>query len=147
MSNNNRRTENYQSGSAVKSNRVGRQAVKNRDNKVVSKEKAVGLTNILLIPFKILALPIIAILTLLSIVCKVLSVSSWIVSKVIIIGAIAISAIHGYRIYTGQISGEYNIFIICAIGFVISIFLPSVLKVISSSVDASNKALKGFVFG
>ncbi|WP_196000372.1 DnaJ domain-containing protein [Clostridium sp. 1001271B_151109_B4] len=147
LSNNNRQTENYQSGSTVKSDRVGRQAVKNRANKVLSKEKSVGLTNILLIPFKILALPIIVILTLLSIICKVLSVSSWIVSKVIIIGAIAISAIHGYRIYTGQISSEYNIFVICAIGFVISIFLPSVLKVISSSVDTSNKALKGFVFG
>ena len=147
MSNNNRQTENYQSGSTVKSDRVGRQAVKNRANKVLSKEKTVGLTNILLIPFKILALPIIVILTLLSIICKVLSVSSWIVSKVIIIGAIAISAIHGYRIYTGQIPREYNIFVICAIGFIISIFLPSVLKLISSSVDTSNKALKGFVFG
>lgn len=151
FSKNNRQGENYQNESAVQSDKIGRQAVKDgvnkRINKVANKQKSVGVTSIVLIPLKILALPIIAVLTLLGIICKVLSVSSWIVSKIIIIGAIAISAIHGYRIYTGQIPREYNIFVICAIGFIISIFLPSVLKLISSSVDTSNKALKGFVFG
>lgn len=151
FSKNNRQGENYQNESAVQSDKIGRQAVKDgvnkRINKVANKQKSVGVTSIVLIPLKILALPIIAVLTLLGIICKVLSVSSWIVSKMIIIGAIAISAIHGYRIYTGQIPREYNIFVICAIGFIISIFLPSVLKLISSSVDTSNKALKGFVFG
>lgn len=151
FSKNNRQGENYQNESAVQSDKIGRQAVKGgvnkRINKVENKQKSVGVTSIVLIPLKILALPIIAVLTLLGIICKVLSVSSWIVSKIIIIGAIAISAIHGYRIYTGQIPREYNIFVICAIGFIISIFLPSVLKLISSSVDTSNKALKGFVFG
>lgn len=151
FSKNNRQGENYQNESAVQSDKIGRQAVKDgvnkRINKVANKQKSVGVTSIVLIPLKILALPIIAVLTLLGIICKVLSVSSWIVSKMIIIGAIAISAIHGYRIYTGQIPREYNIFVICAIGFIISIFLPSVLKLISSSVDTSNKVLKGFVFG
>lgn len=151
FSKNNRQGENYQNESAIQSDKIGRQAVKDgvnkRINKVANKQKSVGVTSIVLIPLKILALPIIAVLTLLGIICKVLSVSSWIVSKMIIIGAIAISAIHGYRIYTGQIPREYNIFVICAIGFIISIFLPSVLKLISSSVDTSNKALKGFVFG
>lgn len=151
FSKNNRQGENYQNESAVQSDKIGRQAVKGgvnkRINKVENKQKSVGVTSIVLIPLKILALPIIAVLTLLGIICKVLSVSSWIVSKIIIIGAIAISAIHGYRIYTGQIPREYNIFVICAIGFIISIFLPSVLKLISSSVDTSNKVLKGFVFG
>lgn len=151
FSKNNRQGENYQNESAVQSDKIGRQAVKDgvnkRINKVANKQKSVGVTSIVLIPLKILALPIIAVLTLLGIICKVLSVSSWIVSKIIIIGAIAISAIHGYRIYTGQIPREYNIFVICAIGFIISIFLPSVLKLISSSVDTSNKVLKGFVFG
>ncbi len=151
FSKNNRQGENYQNESAIQSDKIGRQAAKDgvnkRINKVANKQKSVGVTSIVLIPLKILALPIIAVLTLLGIICKVLSVSSWIVSKMIIIGAIAISAIHGYRIYTGQIPREYNIFVICAIGFIISIFLPSVLKLISSSVDTSNKALKGFVFG
>ena len=151
FSKNNRQGENYQNESAIQSDKIGRQAAKDgvnkRINKVANKQKSVGVTSIVLIPLKILALPIIAVLTLLGIICKVLSVSSWIVSKIIIIGAIAISAIHGYRIYTGQIPREYNIFVICAIGFIISIFLPSVLKLISSSVDTSNKALKGFVFG
>ena len=147
FSKNNRQGENYQNESAIQSDKIGRQAVKGGVNKVENKQKSVGVTSIVLIPLKILALPIIAVLTLLGIICKVLSVSSWIVSKIIIIGAIAISAIHGYRIYTGQIPREYNIFVICAIGFIISIFLPSVLKLISSSVDTSNKALKGFVFG
>ena len=151
FSKNNRQGENYQNESAIQSDKIGRQAAKDgvnkRINKVANKQKSVGVTSIVLIPLKILALPIIAVLTLLGIICKVLSVSSWIESKMIIIGAIAISAIHGYRIYTGQIPREYNIFVICAIGFIISIFLPSVLKLISSSVDTSNKALKGFVFG
>ena len=151
FSKNNRQGENYQNESAIQSDKIGRQAAKDgvnkRINKVANKQKSVGVTSIVLIPLKILALPIIAVLTLLGIICKVLSVSSWIVSKMIIIGAIAISTIHGYRIYTGQIPREYNIFVICAIGFIISIFLPSVLKLISSSVDTSNKALKGFVFG
>lgn len=146
FSNSNIQDENYQNRNVVKSDRIGRQAIKSRGNKAVSKQKSEGFINIVLIPCKILALPIIVILTLLSIICKVLSISSWIVSKIIIIGAIAISAIHGYRIYTDKLQGQYNIFVICAIGFIISIFLPSVIKVISRSVDASNKALKEFVF-
>ena len=110
---------------------------------VVKKEKNSGL---LLIPLKILVLPVIAILSILIFICKIISISSWLVSKVIIVGAIAIAAIHGYRIYIGQVAREYNIFLACGIGFIVSIFLPSIVRILPNTLQGINNSLKDFVF-
>ena len=99
-----------------------------------------------MIPVKILVLPIIALLSILIFICRIISISSWIVAKVIIFGAIAISAIHGYRIYTGQIAMEYTVFIACGIGFIVSIFLPSIVRIVPNMLQGINNSLKNFVF-
>lgn len=113
----------------------------------VKKEKSSnGILNLLLIPLKIIALPIIAILTILIFICRIISLSSWLVSKVIIVGVIAIAAIQGYRIYIGQVPKEYSIFIACGIGFVVSIFLPSIVRIIPNTLQGVNNTLKEFTF-
>ena len=110
---------------------------------VVKKEKN---SSLLLIPLKILVLPVIAILSIVIFICKIISISSWLVSKVIIVGAIAIAAIHGYRIYIGQVAREYNIFLACGIGFIVSIFLPSIVRILPNTLQGINNSLKDFVF-
>ncbi|WP_133016025.1 J domain-containing protein [Clostridium cuniculi] len=110
---------------------------------VVKKEKN---SSLLLIPLKILVLPVIVILSILIFICKIISISSWLVSKVIIVGAIAIAAIHGYRIYIGQVAREYNIFVACGIGFIVSIFLPSIVRIVPNTLQGINNSLKDFVF-
>ena len=118
------------------------------NKKVVAKKEkgSDGILGLLLIPVKILVLPIIAILSILIFICRIISISSWIVAKVIIFGAIAISAIHGYRIYTGQIVREYNVFVACGIGFIASIFLPSIVRIVPNMLQGINNSLKNLVF-
>ena len=114
---------------------------------IVKKEKTSNMGgDLLLIPLKIIALPIIAILSILIFICRIISISSWLVAKVIIVGVIAIAAIHGYRIYIGQVVKEYNVFIACGIGFVISIFLPSIVRIVPNTLQGINNSLKRFVF-
>lgn len=114
---------------------------------VVKREKSYdGILGLLLIPLKILALPIIAILSILIFICRIISISSWLVAKVIIFGAIAIAAIHGYRIYTGEVAKEYNVFVACAIGFMVSMFLPSIVRILPNTLQGINNILKDFVF-
>ena len=116
-------------------------------NVIIKKEKdSDGILDLLLIPVKILVLPIIAILSILIFICRIISISSWIVAKVIIFGAIAISAIHGYRIYTGQIAKEYTVFVACIIGFIVSIFLPSIVRIVLNILQGINSSLKNLVF-
>ena len=86
------------------------------------------------------------ILTILIFICRIISLSSWLVSKVIIVGVIAIAAIQGYRIYIGQVPKEYSIFIACGIGFVVSIFLPSIVRIIPNTLQGVNNTLKEFTF-
>ncbi|MDU2490005.1 MAG: J domain-containing protein [Clostridium celatum] len=116
-------------------------------NIIIKKEKdSDGILDLLLIPVKILVLPIIAILSILIFICRIISISSWIVAKVIIFGAIAISAIHGYRIYTGQIAKEYTVFVACIIGFIVSIFLPSIVRIVLNILQGTNSSLKNLIF-
>ena len=91
-------------------------------------------------------LPIIVLLSILIFICRIISISSWIVSKVIIFGAIAISAIHGYRIYTGQIAREYTVFVACGIGFIVSIFLPNISRIVHNMLQGINNSLKKLLF-
>ncbi len=87
------------------------------------------------LPLKILLMPVVVILNIIS----------WIASKIIIIAAIAISAIHGYQIYIGH-AIKYKIFVLCAVGFVVSLFLPSILKILVSTLSKVNSKLKKFVY-
>lgn len=97
------------------------------------------------LPLKILLMPVVAILSIIIFLCKILNIISWIASKIIIIAAIAISAIHGYQIYIGH-AIKYKIFVLCAVGFVVSLFLPNILKILVSTLSKVNNKLKKFVF-
>lgn len=103
-------------------------------------------SNLLLIALKIIVLPTIAILSILIFICRIISISSWLVSKVIIIAVIAILAIHGYQIYVEKAIINYNIFIGCGIGFMVSLFLPSIVRIIPNTLYGINNRLKSFVF-
>lgn len=97
------------------------------------------------LPLKILLMPVVVILSIIIFLCKILNIISWIASKIIIIAAIAICAIHGYQIYIGH-AIKYKIFVLCAVGFVVSLFLPSILKILVSTLSKVNNKLKKFVF-
>ena len=90
-------------------------------------------------------MPVVVILSIIIFLCKILNIISWIASKIIIIAAIAISAIHGYQIYIGD-AIKYKIFVLCAVGFIVSLFLPSILKILVSTLSKVNNKLKKFVF-
>lgn len=94
---------------------------------------------------KIIALPIIAMLSIIIVLCKLINLISWIATKIIIILSVGVASIHGYQIYIGQ-PIRYEIFILCAVAFIVSVFLPSILKVIPSILVKINNKLKGFVF-
>lgn len=120
---------------------------KDNSKKVIikQKEKSSSVSTLIKLPFKILALPVIALLSIIIFLCKILNLISWIASKIIIVAAISISAIHGYQIYLGH-AIQYNIFILSALGFLVSLFLPSILRVVPLMLDGINIRLKRFVF-
>lgn len=109
------------------------------------KEESSSFSSLIKVPFKILALPIIAVLSVIIFLCKIVNLISWISAKVIMIAAISVSAIHGYQIYIGQ-PIQNNIFILSALAFGVSLFLPSILKVLPSLLEGINNKLKKFVF-
>ncbi|WP_346916017.1 hypothetical protein [Clostridium sp.] len=121
-----------------------KQSKRDNNKKVVSNRKNSS-SSLNQLPFKILLMPIVAILSIIIFLCKILNIISWVASKIIIIAAIAISAIHGYQIYIGH-AIQYKIFVLCALGFVISLFLPSILKMLVSALSKVNNKLKKFVF-
>ncbi|WP_346929025.1 hypothetical protein [Clostridium sp.] len=118
---------------------------KRDNNKKVGSNQRNNSSSLTQLPLKILLMPIIAILSMIIFLCKIVSLISWVVSKIIIIAAIAISAIHGYQIYIGH-AIQYKIFVLCAVGFVASLFLPSILKILVSTLSKVNNKLKKFVF-
>lgn len=117
------------------------------NKKVVIKKKkeSSSVATIIKLPFKILAFPVIIILSISLFLCKILNLMSWVASKVIIIASIAGASIHGYQIYVGY-AVQYKIFILCAIGFIVALFLPSILKVLPNILEGINNRLKRFVF-
>jgi len=121
-----------------------KQSKRNSNKKVVSNQKNSS-SSLTQLPSKILIMPIVAILSIIIFLCKILNIISWVASKIIIIAAIAISAIHGYQIYIGH-AIQYKIFVLCAVGFVVSLFLPSILKSLVSTLSKVNNKLKKFVF-
>ena len=118
---------------------------KRDNNKKVGSNQRNSSSSLTQLPLKILLMPIIAILSMIIFLCKIVNLISWVASKIIIIAAIAISAIHGYQIYIGH-AIQYKIFVLCALGFVVSLFLPSILKMLVSMLSKVNNKLKKFVF-
>ncbi len=118
---------------------------KRDDNKKVGSNQRNSSSSLTQLPLKILLMPIIAILSMIIFLCKIVNLISWVASKIIIIAAIAISAIHGYQIYIGH-AIQYKIFVLCALGFVVSLFLPSILKMLVSTLSKVNNKLKKFIF-
>ena len=100
--------------------------------------------SLLKLPFKILALPLIILLSIIIYILKIISIATWLVSKVIIIGAIGVSSIHAYQIYIGQ-PKDYRIFAICIAGFILAILLPFIVKVLPKPLEGINNSLKDFV--
>ena len=118
---------------------------KRDNNKKVGSNQRNSSSSLTQLPLKILLIPIIAILSMIIFLCRIVNLISWVASKIIIIAAIAISAIHGYQIYIGH-AIQYKIFVLCALGFVVSLFLPSILKMLVSMLSKVNNTLKKFVF-
>lgn len=118
---------------------------KNKKAAVKGKKESSTSTTVSGIILKILAIPVIVVLSTTIFFCKIISLVSWIASKIIIVASIALSAIHGYQIYIGQ-PIQYKIFVISAVAFVISLFLPSILKIVPSVLGGLNDRLKRFVF-
>lgn len=94
-----------------------------------------------LISLKIITLPIIVISSAVIFICKFISIASWIVSKAMIIAAIAATSIHGYQIYMGQ-PIQWNIFILCGIVAVGSFLLPNIVRITIGVLESINNILK-----
>lgn len=118
---------------------------KRDNNKKVGSNQRNSSSSLTQLPLKILLMPIIVILSMIIFLCRIVNLISWVASKIIIIAAIAISAIHGYQIYIGH-AIQYKIFVLCALGFVVSLFLPSILKMLVSMLSKVNNTLKKFAF-
>ncbi|ACD52446.1 molecular chaperone DnaJ [Clostridium botulinum] len=101
--------------------------------------------DLLMLPLKILALPLIAVLSIIVLVCQIINVISWIASKVLIVGSISIGAIHLYQVKMGQVM-NYNILVLAASVLLASFFLPYILKFLLTVFQKLNNMLKDFVF-
>lgn len=101
--------------------------------------------DLLMLPFKILALPLIAILSVIILLCQIINIVSWIATKLLIVGAISAGAIHLYQVKLGQ-TINYNILILAASVLLASFFLPYILKFLLKIFGKLNNVLKNFVF-
>ena len=115
-----------------------------RRNKSKEEREEYASFSFIKLPFKILALPLIILLSIIIFILKIISIATWIVSKVIIIGAIGVASIHAYQIYIGQ-PRDYRIFAVCIAGFVLAIILPFIIKVFPKPLEGLNNSLKDFV--
>ncbi len=97
------------------------------------------------LPLKVVAFAIVVVLSLIIFILKVISLATWLFSKLLIIASIGIASIHGYQIYIGQVP-DYRIFFLCAIAFVLSLLLPSIIKSLPSILESINSRLKNFIF-
>lgn len=116
--------------------------------KVIKEEKSNSsnmILSILLLPLKIIAVPIIIILSIIIFLCKIISLVSWVASKVVIVGGIGLGAIHVYQVYLGQ-AADKKLLVLAAAAVVVSFFLPSILRVIPNILGSLNNGLKDFVF-
>jgi uncharacterized membrane protein len=101
--------------------------------------------HLLMLPLKLLLLPLIAILSVIILLCQIINVVSWIATKLLIVGAISVGAIHLYQVKLGE-AINYNILILAASVLLASFFLPYILKFILKILKKLNNVLKDFVF-
>jgi len=101
--------------------------------------------DLLTLPFKILNLLLIGILTLIVILLQIINIISWIVTKVLIVGSISVGAIHLYQVKLGK-DINYNILILAGSVLVASFFLPYALKFLLKVFEKLNNLLKKFTF-
>ena len=121
---------------------------KDRKQKAVEKSPKSNtkqIFDLLMLPFKILALPLIAILSVIILLFQIINVVSWIATKLLIVGAISVGAIHLYQVKLGQVI-NYNILILAASVLLASFFLPYILKFVLKVFEKLNNVLKDFVF-
>ncbi|GAA0691246.1 MULTISPECIES: J domain-containing protein [Clostridium] len=142
-----KKQKNNKKKSSTSKNKDGEKNRRDKNKKTSAKDRKESSTagTVTQMILKVLAIPVIIILSIIIFLCKIISLISWIASKVIIVAAIAISAIHGYQIYIGQ-PMRYEIFAISAVAFIVSLFLPSILKIVPSTLGSVNDRLKRFVF-
>ncbi|MCE5219816.1 MAG: DnaJ domain-containing protein [Clostridium sp.] len=121
---------------------------KDRKQKVAEKSSESNtkqIFNLIMLPFKILALPLIAILSVIILLLQIINVISWIATKLLIVGSISVGAIHLYQVKMGQ-AINYNILILATSVLLASFFLPYILKLMLKVLKIINDALKSFVF-
>lgn len=121
---------------------------KDRKQKVAEKSSESNtkqIFNLIMLPFKILALPLIAILSVIILLLQIINVISWIATKLLIVGSISVGAIHLYQVKMGQ-AINYNILILATSILLASFFLPYILKLMLKVLKTINDALKSFVF-
>ena len=121
---------------------------KNREQKAVEKRpqsNSKQIFNLIMLPFKIVALPLIAILSIIILLLQIINIISWIATKLLIVAAISAGAIHLYQVKLGQ-SINYNILILAASVLLASFFLPYILKFVLKVLKKLNDILKDFVF-
>lgn len=131
-----------------KNNLNDKKAKKDREQKAAEKmpqSNAKQIFNLVMLPFKILALPVIAILSIIILVLQIINIISWIVTKLLIVGSISIGAIHLYQFKLGQ-PINYKILILAASVLLASFFLPYILSFVLKVSKSLNDLLKGFVF-
>ncbi len=122
--------------------RDGERTIKQRSRK---KENNNSAAKWIALPLRILALPLIAVLSIMILFCQVINIVSWLASKVMIVGGIAIGAIHLYQIKLGQAPNNKILFL-AGVGVVASFFLPYILRVVPRVLGKLNNKLKKFVF-
>lgn len=110
-----------------------------------SKSDTKSILNLLTLPFKILVLPIIAVLSIVIGLLQIINIISWIATKLLIVGSISAGAIHLYQVKMGQ-SMNYNILILAVSVLLASFFLPYILKFVLKVLKTLNDILKKFVF-
>ncbi|KYH29149.1 MULTISPECIES: J domain-containing protein [Clostridium] len=119
---------------------------KQKNVKESSKGSAKQIFDLLMLPLKMLALPIIAILSVIILLCEIINIISWIATKLLIVGSISIGAIHLYQVKKLGQTINYNILILAVSVLLASFFLPYILKFILKVLKAINDILKDFVF-
>ena len=110
-----------------------------------SKSNTKSTINLIMLPFKILLLPLIAVLTVVIALLQIINIISWIATKLLIVGSISAGAIHLYQVKLGQ-PMNYNILILAASVLIASFFLPYILKFVLKALQTLNNVLKDFVF-
>lgn len=136
-----------------KTNSAKRNSAEKSNDKNNIKEKAVVkekressmVSTLLQLPLKAIALIGIVILSTILLLCKVISLASWLASRLIMAATIGVASIHGYQIYIGH-AIRYDIFILCAAAFIIALFLPSIVRIVPSIIGGVNNKLKEYAF-